>query len=213
MDREIVRAWVDGWVVSRGAAPAVEAPWGFTVDVGLPDHIARHVLPEGTEALVGGLTGTVTARGTWLKLFEDDATVAPWLAPGWLFAPPGFLMSAAVRATATDVPDGYRVRTWAHGGVTRTLVLAADGAFAARGQVAGPPGSRTGIVVVDQVETAPQHRRKGLASLVMRTLANVAAEAGATTGLLGATVEGRALYETLGWATRAPLTSVTLPMG
>jgi hypothetical protein len=41
--------------------------------------------------------------------------------------------------------------------------------------------------------------------VVLRTLANVSLDAGAQTGILGATTQGRALYETLGWKSHAPL--------
>lgn len=44
----------------------------------------------------------------------------------------------------------------------------------------------------------------------MRALADAAAEAGASAGVLGAGVEGRALYESLGWRTHAPLTGIVL---
>ncbi|WP_127356693.1 GNAT family N-acetyltransferase [Actinacidiphila soli] len=74
------------------------------------------------------------------------------------------------------------------------------------GWVALPSGSDA--AVFDQIETSPAHRRKGLGSLVMRALANAAYDAGATTGVLGATVEGRALQESLGWRTDAPLTGL-----
>jgi GNAT superfamily N-acetyltransferase len=63
-------------------------------------------------------------------------------------------------------------------------------------------------VVVDQVETAPEHRRRGLGAPVMRTLQNAALEAGAQRAVLGATAEGRALYTALGWRTAAPLTGL-----
>ncbi|MFE0674914.1 GNAT family N-acetyltransferase [Streptomyces sp. NPDC058867] len=91
---------------------------------------------------------------------------------------------------------------WTRGGVTRVLVRSLDGAFAARGQVAvtGP------TAVVDQVETDPAHQRRGLGRLVMRRLTDAAARQGATAGVLGATPEGRALYEGVGWRVLAPLT-------
>lgn len=98
------------------------------------------------------------------------------------------------------------MRTWARGGTTRVLVLTEDGAFAARGQIAVPGPGRP--AVVDQVETSPAHRRRGLGSLVMRTLANAAVEVGASAAVLGATIEGRALYESLGWRTDGPLTGL-----
>ncbi|MET8010257.1 GNAT family N-acetyltransferase [Streptomyces sp. NPDC005271] len=206
VDPERVRAWVEGWVISRLASPPVEEEWGFSFDVGMSRQVTRHVLPEADEALVRKLTETFTAPGTWLKVMLPRETVRPWMAAGWDFDDPGFLMSTAVRPVSAPVPDGYRLRTWTRGGLTRALVVTADGTFAARGQVAIPPGTRT--AVVDQVETAVNQRRKGLGSLVMRTLANAGAEAGAEAAVLGATPEGRALYESLGWRTESPLTGL-----
>ncbi|MGW6202932.1 GNAT family N-acetyltransferase [Streptomyces sp. NPDC055089] len=205
MDTALIRAWVEGWAVSRGAAPPVVEPWGFTVDVGLAGHVTRHVLADADESLVRKVTETATAPGTWIKVFLPPRTVAPWVTPGWRFDDDGFLMSAPLHPTAARAPDGYQVRTWARGGVTRVLVRTEGGAFAARGQAAV---STRGRVVVDQVETSPDHRRKGLGSLVMRTLGNAAVATGSSTGVLAATAEGRSLYEALGWRTHSPLTSL-----
>jgi GNAT superfamily N-acetyltransferase len=206
VDAEVVRSWVEGWVVSRGAAPPVSEPWGFTVDVGLDGHVTRHVLTDADESLVRKLTETEAAPGTWLKVFLPPRTVASWAAPGWRLDDDGFLMSALLQANAAVAPHGYQVRTWARGGVTRVLVMTEDGAFAARGQVAVPGPGRT--AVFDQIETSPAHRRKGLGSLVMRTLENAAVASGSSSAVLGGTVEGRALYEFLGWRTLGPLTGL-----
>ncbi len=206
MDAEVVRSWVEGWAVSRGASPPVSEPWGFTVDVGLNGQVTRHVLTDADESLVRKLTETVTVPDTWLKLFLPPQTVASWAAPGWRLDDDGFLMSALLHTNASVAPDGYQVRTWARGGVTRVLVMTEDGAFAARGQVAMPGPGRT--AVFDQVETSSAHRRRGLGSLVMRTLENVAVASGSSSAVLAATVEGRALYEFLGWRTHGPLTSL-----
>ena len=201
---EAVEAWVEGWAVSRGAAEPAPSPWGFTIDVGLSQHVMRHVLTTADEPTVRKITEDATAPNVWLKAFVPPETLTPWLAPGWsLAAGPGFLMSAPLRASRTEVPDGYRLHTWSRAGVTRALVRTPDDAFAARGQVA-VTGS---TAVVDQVETDPAHQRRGLGRLVMATLADVAAGQGAAVGVLGATPEGRALYERLGWRVLAPLTS------
>ncbi|UNO41982.1 GNAT family N-acetyltransferase [Streptomyces sp. MST-110588] len=208
MDTEIVRAWVDGWAVSRGAAVPVEEPWGFRIDVGLPEHVTRHVIPDADEALIGRLVEKITGPGTWLKTFVDPEVMAPWLTPAWSYDDPCFLMTTTLHTSAVEVPAGYHVRTWDRGGVTRAVVLAPNGGYAARGQVAGPPGAET--VVFDQIETAPAHRRRGLGRAVMRALANAAVAEGARAGVLGATVEGQSLYRTVGWTTRAPLTGVVL---
>ncbi|WP_416969656.1 GNAT family N-acetyltransferase [Streptomyces sp. 4F14] len=198
-----MEAWVAGWVVSRGAAEPEPSPWGFTIDVGLSTHVMRHVLTTADETTVRKITENTSAPGVWLKAFVEPEVLAPWLAPGWSLAGgPGFLMSAALRASRTGVPAGYRLRTWSRAGVVHALVRTADGAFAARGQIA-VTGS---TAVVDQVETAPEHQRRGLGRLVMGSLATAAVQQGAAVGVLGATPEGRALYETAGWRVMAPLT-------
>lgn len=201
----ITAAWVRGWVVSRGAAEPVVRPWGFTVDVGQVTHATRHVLTADDEATVRKVAAEVAAPTVWLKVFAEPADVVAWAGPAWRIDEPGWLMRTRLRRTpAPEVPDGYTLKRWTRGGVTRLLVVAADGSFAARGQIA-PTGD---TAVVDQIETAPEHRRKGLGRLVMHTLHNAALEHGATTGVLGGTPDGRALYESLGWQVQAPLVSL-----
>lgn len=211
-----MRNWVDGWVVSRGAAPPAVEPWGWTIDVGLAHHVSRHVFAatndEVDEATVRKVADSVTGAGIWLKVFAEPSRVGPWLGDGWWVDPePGRLMSVRLRTsrrpgtheTPAAVPDGYRLRTWSSGGVTRVMVAAPDGSWAARGQIA-PTGA---TAVVDQIETSPDHRRRGLGTVVMRTLTQAALEQGAEVGVLGGTPDGRALYESLGWRVDAPLTS------
>ncbi|MDX3539178.1 GNAT family N-acetyltransferase [Streptomyces sp. MB09-01] len=181
--------------------------WGFTIDVGLPGHVMRHVLHSADEATVRKVTEHATAPGVWLKALVPPEALEPWLAPGWhLAGGTGYLMSASLPKTharaLTETPAGYRLNTWTRGGVTRALVRTAEGVFAARGQIAVTGAS----AVVDQVETDPAHQRRGLGRLVMCRLTAAAAEQGATAGVLGATPEGRALYETMGWRALAPLT-------
>ncbi|MCC9308394.1 GNAT family N-acetyltransferase [Kitasatospora sp. RB6PN24] len=206
---ELVRGWIDGWIVSRGAADPVDEPWGWTIDVGQARHVWRHVMPEPTEAAVRKVAAGTSVPWTWLKLFAEDEEVRPWVGPGWRFDRPGFLMTCSLAAERPAVPTGFTVTTWTRGDVIRVLVRTADGRFAARGQIAR--GSGTGIgagAIADQIETAPEYRRRGLGSLVMRTLQNAAYEAGARTGLLVGTPEGRALYTSLGWTTRSPMASL-----
>lgn len=214
---ELVRAWIGGWTVSRGAADPHPEPWGWSIDVGQPRHVWRHVLPAPAEADVRKVTESTTVPWTWLKLFAEDAQVLPWIGPGWHHDAPGHLMTLRLRPERPAVPAGYRITTWSRGGVVRALVRTADGQYAARGQLglgpAGPgPDTATGrpvppLAVPDQIETAPEHRRRGLGSLLMRTLQNEAHAAGARTALLVGTTEGRALYTSLGWTPRASMAS------
>ncbi len=206
---EVVRTWIDGWVVSRGAADPVEEPWGWTIDVGQARHVWRHVLPEPTEAAVRKVADGTGVPWTWLKLFAPDDEVRPWVGPGWRFDQPGFLMTCPLTAGRPTVPAGYTVTAWSRSDVTRVLVRTAGGQFAARGQIARGPSGRLGpSAVADQIETAPEHRRRGLGSVVMRTLQDAAHQAGARTGVLVGTPEGQALYTALGWTTRSAMASL-----
>ncbi|MFG3049638.1 GNAT family N-acetyltransferase [Kitasatospora sp. NPDC048239] len=207
----VVRSWVDGWIASRMAAPPTVEPWGYTVDVGVVGHVTRHVFDATGDAVreadVRKVAGSVRTGGTWLKIFAEPAVITPWLGPEWwIDDEPGYLMTVPLTpapAHRLTAPDGYRLRSWVRGDVVRTMVATADGALAARGQIA--VGGAT--AVVDQIETSADHRRKGLGSLVMRVLATAAHERGAQTGVLAGTPDGHALYASLGWQVLAPLTS------
>lgn len=202
---EAVRAWVEGWVVSRGAAEPTREPWGFTVQVGLSREVARHVLTAADEATVRKLAENSPA-GVALKTFVPGRTLRAWLPPGWdlLDGHAAFMAASLSEVEAPPgLPDGYRLSSWNRGGVTRVVVRAADGAFAARGQIAV-----TGTTAaVDQVETDPAHQRRGLGRVVLGTLAEAGVQQGARAAVLGATEEGRALYEAVGWRVLTPLSA------
>ncbi|WCD91297.1 hypothetical protein KPP03845_200258 (plasmid) [Streptomyces xanthophaeus] len=204
-----VKQWIDGWVVSRGAAEPVGESWGWTIAVGLSTEVARHVVPVPAEGDVRKLAATAPPA-TWLKLFALDEVVRPWVGDDWEAGIAGFLMSLPLApAQVGPPPSGYTVTSWCRGGVIKVLVRAGDGRLAARGQV----GLAGRAAVADQIETAPDQRRRGLGALVMRTLQNAAWEAGAREGVLVGTPDGRALYEALGWTLRSPMASLTRRAG
>jgi GNAT superfamily N-acetyltransferase len=202
-DADLTTRWAEGWTVSRGTPPPVPTRWGLRIEVGAPNQLRRHVLPDPGPAAAAELAATVEEPLTWIKAPVAPETLRPALGADWSQDEPGWLMAWDVAPTAVRVPEGYTVATDFAAGVTRVRVLAADGSPAARAQY----GHRDGFGVVDQVRTEVEHRRRGLGSLLMGTLANVAHEDGARTSILGASVEGRALYEALGWKVCAPLAS------
>lgn len=202
-----VRAWVEGWVISRNAPRPVREPWGLRVDVGLPGHVARHIVAAPTPETLRRITSAITTPGTWLKLCAPAEAVAPLLTSGWAVQDPEFMMTAALaRHPAPVIPAGYHLAVTTRAGVTAARLLTGAGEVAARGQfaVAGT------TAVVDQVETAEGHRRRGLGTVVMRTIAVTAASMGARTGVLVATAQGQALYSTLGWSLHTPVTAAVL---
>lgn len=206
-----VRAWVEGWVISRSAPKPVREPWGLRVDVGLPGHVARHILAAPTPEILRHLTGTLTIPGTWLKLCAPVEAVAPYLPPRWAVQDLEYMMTTPLtreppRRGNFGAPAGYTVAVTTRAGVTAVRLLTTGGEVAARGQFA--VAART--AVVDKVETAAGHRRRGLGTVVMKTIAATAALRGAHTGVLVATAQGRALYGTLGWHVHSPVTAAVL---
>lgn len=186
-----------GWAVSRRTPRPVELPWGLYLDIGRPAQLGRHVLPEAEELAVRAAAGSVTVPNTWITLPMEPREVAPWLPRGWVAdqEESGHLMATDLLATHPATPEGYTASARIEDRVLYVELCDAVGAPAARGQLA----LLGEAVVIDRVVTEQAHRRRGLGSFVMRTLADRAVAEGATLGVLGATDEGRALYETLDW--------------
>ena len=96
---------------------------------------------------------------------------------------------------APSAPGEYEISV-TRGDLIEVRVLC-DGAEAASGV----------IVVVGEdavphrIQTSPEHRRRGLGSVVMGVLVREALASGATTGLLFASEDGLHLYRRLGWET------------
>jgi GNAT superfamily N-acetyltransferase len=196
----ITRDWVTGLAVVRRCPPPVEVFYGLRVDVGRPRERTRHILLRVDEDSVRTV-GRATEPYTRMKAFLPAQRLRAWLGPQW--EPDGieYLMTTALRPSAMPVPEGYAVTSAVDDGVTTVRMLTADGQVAAAGYV----GVTDGIAVFDRIETDTDHRRRGLGTAVMRALTAAALHEGAREAVLGATDDGRALYERLGWTVRATM--------
>ncbi|MFD8009348.1 GNAT family N-acetyltransferase [Streptomyces sp. NPDC058955] len=200
---ETERQWVEGWAVCRRIPKPVDVPWGLRLEVGQPTQTVRHVLlGDGTDAgTARALVESITEPTTVVKAFLPGDAMAPWFPPSWEPVDPCFLMAVDLRPSTVRVPDGYTVIVETTDGVVSARILAADGELAA----AGLAGLTDTACVYDQIITEPAHQRRGLGTVVMGSLTDAALAKGVSRGVLGATVQGRALYETLGWQVLAPL--------
>lgn len=201
MTAELTHRWAEGWTVSRGTPAPVATRWGLRIEVGAENQLRRHVLLDPQEQAVRELAASIDEPLTWIKSPIEPDELAPWLPEGWTEDDPGWLMAIDVTPATVTVPDGYALTSESKDGVTYVRILTAGGDLAARGQY----GHVGDYGTVDRITTEPEHRRRGLGSVVMNALANAADDLGASTSVLGATVEGRALYEALGWKVHAPL--------
>jgi len=107
---------------------------------------------------------------------------------------------------AKPLPSGYRMELHRAGPVTRVCVIAPVGELAASGCAA----ETADVFIYDRIETAQDHRRKGLGVAVMIAL-GTARKSPASQQLLVATGDGRNLYANLGWTVLAPFATATIP--
>src|SRR3569623_55625 len=101
---------------------------------------------------------------------------------------------AAIRAVAAQIARPL---------VYLKVCAAAD--EAARGRIV----AMRELVVFDRSRTAEAHRRRGLASAIMRALAVEAHGQGIADAMLCATPAGRGLYESLGWLLHSAYTTAS----
>lgn len=203
---ELLLAWGRGWAASRGTAEPVPLDGGaWRIEVGLPGHRRRDLLPAWSPARVQAWAENITGPGHWIK-----ALVAPVelrLPAAWQKHPTEYLMSTALTAEMPPaLAPGYRSELARHGDVIECRVLTPEGQAAAAAQI-GLAGRHA---VFDQVVTEPAHRRLGLGRHAMARLTAAAREQGADQGLLVATEDGRALYTALGWRVDALMTAASV---
>src|SRR5580698_1344293 len=130
------RAWVSGWVVSRGSPRTAAEPWGLRIEVGAPGHMVRHVLLGADDATVRALASSITLPTTSIKGFMESVDLARLLTPDWTPDPPEVLMATSLHAAEVRIDGAYRVNVERADSVTYARVTTADGSIAARGQVA-----------------------------------------------------------------------------
>ena len=92
------------------------------------------------------------------------------------------------------VAAGYRLEISTRGSISSARILARSGIVAASGFAA----ETNETFIYDRINTAPEHRRKGLARAVMTALRG-AKKTELAPEYLVATEQGRALYESLDW--------------
>ncbi|MFI9009884.1 GNAT family N-acetyltransferase [Actinosynnema sp. NPDC053489] len=204
---DLVMAWGRGWAVSRRVPAPEEVPGGFRIDVGRPGHRVRHVLHTWDHEALAGLARRHTAPGTWIKISGTAADLREALPAPWTPADTCYLMTAPFTAGAQAPPPPYEVHFTTDGAATTATVVDDTGATAASGHL----GAAGGFGTLDRVETAPQHRRRGLGTTVVRALGDHATRRGLRTGVLVATEQGRALYRNLGWTVRSEVAAAFVP--
>lgn len=207
-DPALVAIWAQGWALTRDVAPPVAVTGGWHIEVGLPDQRRRFVYPHAGDA-VAARAEAIDQPFEFIKVATAADRVQPLLGTAWAIGQPGYMMSRAPVAVAPfDHAPAYRLSIEAVvDQVTVATILTPAGELAAKGRV----GLVGDVAIYDQIRVQDAHQRRGLGGALMAALGDVANRAGVTRWVLVATPQGRALYETLGWAVHAPYTTAFIP--
>lgn len=206
IDPQLVFAWQTAHSIARGAPLPVHDRGGYRVDTGSDKETKRWVFPQLCDGL-REIAHEIAAPRHYLKLCGSDEALRSALPARWQMLPTNYFMVAtAAVAGSKPLPDGYRLALDRDGPVVRASIVAATGDLAASGCAA----EAADVFVYDRIETAQEHRRKGLGVAVMNALAG-ARQSLASTQLLVATEDGRGLYANLGWRVLGPFAAATIP--
>lgn len=206
VDTRFVFAWQAAHSIARGSPPPVRDRGGFRVDTHSEKEVKRWVFPEPCDGL-RAIAHDITAPRHYLKLCGSDEELRSALPTRWEIQPANYFMMAAVPTLETKpLPDGYRMELHRAGPVTRACIIAPEGDLAASGCAA----ETAEVFIYDRIETAQDHRRKGLGVAVMTAL-GAARKSLTSPQLLVATEDGRNLYANLGWTVLASLAAATIP--
>jgi hypothetical protein len=206
VDPKLVFAWQAAHSIARTSPPPVHDRGGFRVDTHSEKEAKRWVFPKLCDGL-RAIAHDVTAPRHYLKLCGSDEELRSALPARWEVQPGNYLMKAAAATLDTKpLPDGYRMECHQAGPVTRACILAPDGEVAASGCAA----ETADVFIYDRIETAQEHRRKGLGATVMIAL-GAARKSLVSPQLLVATEDGHHLYANLGWTVLAPFSTAVIP--
>ncbi|TDU87271.1 acetyltransferase (GNAT) family protein [Kribbella voronezhensis] len=203
---ELARRWQAGRQLSRGWSDVSEDHGVIVLRIGDPERMVSYLAADEDLPYAAQLArdDEYPAGLSWLSVVTTETSrVLPRIqAEGLDYRRTEWLMTVALdRQSVRRAPAPYAVEVELCGDWVVAAEVRAGDVVAASGQlvVIGKDA------VADLIWTEPEHRRQGLAGAMMSALVEEARRAGATTGLLAASREGRALYSRLGWETFAEI--------
>jgi GNAT superfamily N-acetyltransferase len=193
---ELVERWHRGWIAADGLTSEYRDGY-LVVHVNRPRRVYEWIATDDAEAAAMARIVAASGEPNWLSVPTNARAkvLADLEAGGMVVARPDetFMRCVLADHPPADPPAGYEVE------VTRNSIIEVrvlkDGEQAASGLMAVVGED----AVAHRIETADAHRRRGLGSVVMGTLAREAVQDGARTGLLFSSTEGVHLYRKLGW--------------
>lgn len=206
VDPKLVFAWQTAHSLARKSPPPVHDRGGFRVDTHSEKEVKRWVFPKLCDGLYG-IARDISIPRHYLKLCGTNEELRSALLARWEIQPENYFMeTTSIVHETSSLPDGYKMELHQAGPVTQVHIVAPNGDLAASGSAA----ETIEAFVYDRIETASDHRRKGLGIAVMSALGS-ARKSSTGPQLLVATEDGRSLYARLGWSVVVPFATATIP--
>lgn len=205
---DIIEKWLMGWSLSREKPLPVKYKSGFKIEVGDPEQKSRYIFTEPNEDFFQ-LTQQIDEPWVFLKVCASSDEFKNNIPDKWKVWPQGYMMSCfqPMHISNMSLHKDYQLEYDHYNSTSVVKILTKTGEPASIGRVA----IFENTAVYDRISTESNHRRKGLASFLMRELEKIALSQGGSNSLLVATEEGRSLYESLGWELYSLFTSIVIP--
>ncbi|WP_294198382.1 GNAT family N-acetyltransferase [uncultured Chryseobacterium sp.] len=209
VSEELLEKWLKGWSISR-EKPLPEA-WksGFKVEVSDELQKARYVFPTVNEDFIQ-LSESIHESWVYLKVCEPFEKFRTLIPERWEIQPQGYMMYGQEKMTIREdpLPDGYLIEVFQPRSDAFTVTIyTANNEEAAVGRLILVGG----LAVYDRIITHQDHRRKGLATHIIKELESIALSKGISENFLVATELGKLLYESLGWKIYCLYSSLVIP--
>ena len=208
VSENLLEKWLTAWSLSRKLSLPVQYKSGFKVEVGEEKQKQRYVFSEPNEDFFE-LSYTIDESWVYLKVCAASDRFIKNIPEKWQIQPQGYMMYCFHPMNIPDskLADGYNLEYSEDGFVFTIKIIAENGELASIGRLVLVDN----LAVYDRIVTDEKHRRKGLASFVIKELEKIALSKDVFNNFLVATEEGRLLYENLGWEVYSLYTSIVIP--
>lgn len=198
---ELAMRWLAGWSAASGH-PWTETDGVVRVEALVESRRIEYLLVEPSPNALADITARIAGDS------RDVVTIFTTSPATYLVPHQGLtidrddeaLMTTPLAPEPAEMPEGYEAH-WDDDGSRVNLSIIRGDELAAGGNLA--------IVgrdaIFDRIETMPKYQRRGLGSVVMRSLTSWAVQHDADTGILAASSDGQRLYGHLGWRTECAM--------
>ena len=207
ISKDIILKWLKAWSLSRELSLPVPYKSGFKVDVGSENQKTRYVFPKLNEDFFQ-LCEEVSEPYIFLKFCGSPIEIENKIPVNWQVQPQGYMMFCfhKMKNIDTKLSENYILFFESYNSTFVIKILAENNEIASEGRVVIVDD----LAVYDRIITNNIHKRKGLASILMKELEKIALSKQVYKNFLVATEDGKYLYESLGWELYSLYTSIVI---